>query len=145
MVDDIGVDVVKIGMLGMFDFVDMVWCLFEILLCGVLVVFDLVMVVISGDVLSVVGMVWVMVELLLLVVFVIFNLFELEVFGGEVVIFVCVFVLLIKGGYVVGDMIVDCLFIGVGEVVCWEDMCIMIISIYGIGCMLVSGIVIGFV
>lgn len=76
MVEDIGVDVVKIGMLYNVEVVcivvDVICCY-----CFVYVVFDLVMVVISGDCFVVEDMMVVFVcELFLLVIFVIFNFDE---------------------------------------------------------------------
>ena len=143
VVDDIGVDAVKIGMLGTPDLADTVRRLLETLPRGVPVVLDPVMVATSGDALSAAGTARAMVDLLPLSALVTPNLPELDALGGEAAILAHAPALLVKGGHAEGEAIVDRLLTPAGEIARWEDTRIATTSTHGTGCTLASGIATG--
>src|ERR1700712_4002557 len=120
VVDDIGVDAVKLGMLGTPELVEAVARLLATLPPGVPVVFDPVMVATSGDALSTHGTAAAMRRILPLSALVTPNLPELAALGGEDAILADAPALLIKGGHGEGPTIVDRLLTREGEAVRWE-------------------------
>ena len=142
-VDDIGVDAVKLGMLGTPELVAKVAGLLATLSTGVPVVFDPVMVATSGDSLSASGTAQAMRALLPLATLVTPNLPELEALGGEAAILAEAPALLIKGGHADGPTITDRLLTRAGETARWEDARIETTSTHGTGCTLASAIACG--
>lgn len=143
VVDDIGVDAVKIGMLGRAELADAVHDLLLTLPDEVPVVFDPVMVATSGGVLADAGTTEAMQRLLALATIATPNLPELEVLGGEAAVASRAPTVLVKGGHAEGDMIVDRLITREGEVARWEDPRIQTTSTHGTGCTLASAIATG--
>lgn len=143
VVDDIGVDAVKIGMLGTPDLVNAVARLLETLPRDVPVVFDPVMVATSGDALSREGTAAAMRCILPLSALVTPNLPELEALGGVDEILAEAPAVLVKGGHAEGPTILDRLLTGEGEIARWEDTRIQTTSTHGTGCTLASAIATG--
>ena len=140
---DIGVDAVKIGMLGTAELVDTVAGLLRELPAGVPVVFDPVLVATSGDPLSAGGTAAAMRAILPLSALVTPNLPELEALGGEAAILAEAPALLVKGGHGEGATIADRLLTRDGEIAHWEDARIDTTSTHGTGCTLASAIATG--
>lgn len=140
VVDDIGVDAVKIGMLGSAELVESVERLLRGLPEGVPVVFDPVMVATSGDDLNRAGTTAAMKRLLPLATVVTPNLPEAEALGGEQAIATSGCAVLVTGGHGEGDRIVDRLVTRSGEIARWEDSRIETTSTHGTGCTLASAI-----
>ncbi len=143
VVDDIGVDAVKIGMLGRPDLVETVAALLRTLPPGTPVVFDPVMVATSGDALYEDGTVQAMERIMPLATLVTPNLPELEALGGEAAILASAPAVLVKGGHGAGDLMVDRLVTRKGEVARWEGGRIDTTSTHGTGCTLASAIATG--
>lgn len=143
VVDDIGVDAVKIGMLGTPDLVGTVARLLESLPREVPVVFDPVMVATSGDALSTDGTARAMQGILPLSALVTPNLPELEALGGAEAILAEAPAVLVKGGHAEDATIVDRLLTREGEAARWEDARIATTSTHGTGCTLASAIATG--
>lgn len=143
VVDDIGVDAVKIGMLGTPDLVSTVANLLETLPRDVPVVFDPVMVSTSGDPLSSAGTAQAMRRLLPLAALVTPNLPELAALGGESSILAVAPAVLVKGGHADGPVIRDRLITRGGEETSWQDDRIATTSTHGTGCTLASAIATG--
>lgn len=143
VVDDIGVDAVKIGMLGTAELANTVHDLLLTLPHDVPVVFDPVMVATSGGALAGAGTVEAMQRLLQLATVVTPNLPELEALGGEAAVLAQAPVVLVKGGHASGDIIIDRLLTPKGEVARWEDQRIQTTSTHGTGCTLASSIATG--
>ena len=143
VVDDIGVDAVKIGMLGTAELANTVRDLLLTLPRDVPVVFDPVMVATSGGVLAEAGTVGAMRQLLKLATVVTPNLPELETLGGEAAVLAQAPAMLVKGGHADGDTIIDRLVTREGEVARWQDTRIETTSTHGTGCTLASAIATG--
>ena len=143
VVEDIGVDAVKIGMLGTPELVEAVAALLESLPREVPVVFDPVMVATSGDALNREGTAQAMRCILPLSALVTPNLPELEALGGAGAILAEAPALLIKGGHAEGSAIVDRLLTRDGEAARWEGERIETTSTHGTGCTLASAIATG--
>jgi hydroxymethylpyrimidine/phosphomethylpyrimidine kinase len=143
VVDDIGVDAVKIGMLATPELVAAVADLLETLPRGIPVVFDPVMIATSGDALSREGTAEAMRRLLPLARLVTPNLPELEALGGTAAILAKAPAVLIKGGHAAGPTILDRLVTRDGEAGRWEDQRIETTSTHGTGCTLASAIATG--
>lgn len=143
VVDDIGVDAVKIGMLGTPELVETVAKLLQTLPDQVPVVFDPVMVATSGDALSRDGTAQAMRRILPLAALVTPNLPELEALGGAEAILGAAPAVLIKGGHAEGPTILDRLLTRDGEAARWEDERIETTSTHGTGCTLASAIATG--
>ena len=138
VVSDIGVDAVKIGMIGSAETVHAVAdCLID-LDCPI--VFDPVMVATSGSALADVETISAFRDLIDIATVTTPNLPELEALGGVAVIDSP---LLIKGGHADGDLIVDCLIADGREVMRWEASRIETRSTHGTGCTLASAIATG--
>ena len=143
VVDDIGVDAVKLGMLGTPELAETVARLLATLPSGVPVVFDPVMAATSGDALSAEGTAAAMRRILPLSTLVTPNLPELAALGGEAAILLDAPTVLIKGGHGEGPTIVDRLVSRAGEIARWEDRRIETTSTHGTGCTLASAIATG--
>lgn len=143
VVSDIGVDAVKIGMLGTAELVGLVADLLGELPQGTPVVFDPVLVATSGDALSSGGTAAAMQALLPLAALVTPNLPELAALGGEAAILARAPALLVKGGHAEGETMIDRLLTAEGEVARWEDSRIDTTSTHGTGCTLASAIATG--
>lgn len=143
VVDDIGVDAVKLGMLGTPELVEAVAHLLRTLPSKIPVVFDPVMVATSGDALSSTGTARAMRAILPLAALVTPNLPELEALGGAEAILAGAPALLIKGGHASGATITDRLLTRDGEIARWEDPRIETTSTHGTGCTLASAIAAG--
>ena len=143
VVSDIGVDAVKIGMLGEPGLVDCVAGLLRTLPAGVPVVFDPVMVATSGAALNADGTTAAMVRLMPLATVVTPNLPELEALGGVEAVLAQAPAVLAKGGHAEGDVLVDRLLTRDGEAARWQDSRIATTSTHGTGCTLASAIATG--
>ena len=143
VVDDIGVDAVKIGMLGSAGLAHAVADLLESLPRAVPVVFDPVMVATSGAALAGDGTIAAMARLLPLASVVTPNLPELAALGGEAALLRQCRAVLVKGGHGDGDLLTDRLLMGAGEVARWTDSRIDTTSTHGTGCTLASAIATG--
>jgi hydroxymethylpyrimidine/phosphomethylpyrimidine kinase len=143
VVDDIGVDAVKLGMLGTPELVMMAAGLLETLPPGVPIVFDPVMVATSGGALNADGTVNAMRAILPLATLVTPNLPELAALGGPEPILAEAPAVLIKGGHGTGPTVVDRLLTRDGEIARWEDSRIETTSTHGTGCTLASAIATG--
>ncbi|QDZ08710.1 bifunctional hydroxymethylpyrimidine kinase/phosphomethylpyrimidine kinase [Sphingomonas panacisoli] len=140
VVNDIGVDAIKIGMLGRPELVEMVWDLLIGLPNGLPIVFDPVMVATSGDALNEQGTAAAMHRLLDLATIATPNLSELDALGGETVILEHGCALLVKGGHGDSDLITDRLVELDGTETRWESHRIDTTSTHGTGCTLASAI-----
>ena len=140
VVDDIGVDAVKIGMLGRGDLVDCVAGLLRTLPAGTPVVFDPVMVATSGAALNADGTTAAMARLMQLATVVTPNLPELEALGGIEAILAHAPAVLAKGGHAEGETVIDRLLTREGEAARWQDSRIETTSTHGTGCTLASAI-----
>ena len=138
---DIGVDVVKIGMLGSAAIAHLVADRLEQL--GLPVVFDPVMVATSGGLLADAATVAAFERLIALASVVTPNLPELEALGGEALVLGKARARLIKGGHAASDTIVDRLLGPQGEVARWSDSRIETRHTHGTGCTLASAIATG--
>lgn len=143
VVKDIGIDAVKIGMLGTPDLVNTVADLLETLPRSIPVIFDPVMVSTSGDALNRDGTAEAMRRILPLSALVTPNLPELEALGGVEAILAAAPAVLVTGGHAQGPTIVDCLLTPEGEAARWEDQRIATTSTHGTGCTLASAIATG--
>jgi hydroxymethylpyrimidine/phosphomethylpyrimidine kinase len=142
-VDDIGVDAVKIGMLGRPELADAVADLLLTLSPGTPVVFDPVMVATSGVGLNSTGTAAAMQRLLPLATLVTPNLPELEALGGIEAILALAPAVLVKGGHGEGKMLTDILVTRAGEAARWEELRIDTRHTHGTGCTLASAIATG--
>lgn len=138
VVSDIGVDAVKIGMIGSAETARAVAdCLID-LSCPI--VFDPVMVATSGSELADAETIAAFRDLIDIATVTTPNLPELEALGGVGAIDSPVFV---KGGHGDGSLIVDRLIADDREVACWEDERIETRSTHGTGCTLATAIATG--
>jgi hydroxymethylpyrimidine/phosphomethylpyrimidine kinase len=138
VVKDIGVDAVKIGMIGSAATAHAVADRLETL-C-VPIVFDPVMTATSGSRLADPATIGAFERLMRIATVTTPNLPELGALGGEAAM---KGMTLIKGGHGAGDMIVDRLIGPIGEVARWEGERIDSTSTHGTGCTLASGIATG--
>jgi hydroxymethylpyrimidine/phosphomethylpyrimidine kinase len=141
VVSDIGVDAVKIGMIGNAATAHAVAdCLAE-LSCPI--IFDPVMVATSGAVLADADSIEAFERLMRLAMLTTPNLPELEALGGKDALLAQSFHLLIKGGHADGDDIVDRLHLAPGQNESWSDVRIQTRNTHGTGCTLASAIATG--
>ena len=140
-VSDIGVDAVKIGMLGSAATAHAVAEALEQL--GVPIVFDPVMVATSGDVLANAQTIAAFARLLRIATVTTPNLPELAALGGEAAVIAHGCALLAKGGHDVGDTVTDRLIAAEGEVARWSARRIATRSTHGTGCTLASAVATG--
>jgi len=142
---DIGVDAIKIGMIGSAEAAAAVAeRLARPDLSGAPVVFDPVMVSTSGSVLADAATIRAFEALLARAALVTPNLGELAALGGEEAILAHGCALLVKGGHGEGEMVTDRLFEpDGGEVARWEAPRIETPHTHGTGCTLASAIATG--
>lgn len=141
-IDDIGVDAVKIGMIGAADTAHWVADALE-RLDGVPVVFDPVMVATSGSVLADAATIAAFARLMRVAAVTTPNLPELEALGGEDAVLAHGGALLVKGGHAPGDTVTDRLVGQGGEIARWSDPRIATPHTHGTGCTLASAIATG--
>lgn len=141
VVSDIGVDAVKIGMIGNAATAHAVAdCLAE-LSCPI--IFDPVMVATSGAVLADGDTIAAFERLMRLATLTTPNLPELKALGGRDALLAQSFPLLIKGGHADGDDIVDALYLAPGKNESWSDARIQTRNTHGTGCTLASAVATG--
>jgi hydroxymethylpyrimidine/phosphomethylpyrimidine kinase len=138
VVHDIGVDAIKIGMIGSAATAHAVADRLEAL--DVPIVFDPVMVATSGAALADDDTIAAFARLMRIAAVTTPNLPELRALGGKTAIPGMV---LIKGGHCEGDRIIDRLIGPDGEVAVWEGGRIKTSSTHGTGCTLASAIATG--
>lgn len=141
VVGDIGVDAVKIGMIGSAGTAVAVADRLEQL--AVPIVFDPVMVATSGAVLADEATIAVFERLMRMASVVTPNLPELAALGGEAAVLAHGCHLLVKGGHGVGNEIVDRLLAPAGSSREWRDRRIDSVNTHGTGCTLASAIAVG--
>jgi len=139
-VSDIGVDAVKIGMLGSAAIAHIVADRLDGI--GVPVVFDPVMIATSGGVLADAETIAAFDRLMALAALTTPNLPELAALGGEGAVLGKTGALLIKGGHGEGDALTDRL-IARGEETVWHSARIATRHTHGTGCTLASAIATG--
>ncbi len=140
VVGDIGVDAVKIGMIGSADTAVAVAERLEAM-PGVPVVFDPVMIATSGSVLADFATIAAFGRLIRLATVVTPNLPEMAALGGDPMALGTA--VLVKGGHGDGDSIVDRLFMPDGSELRWEGARIETRYNHGTGCTLASAIAVG--
>ena len=140
VVRDIGVDAVKIGMLGSAETASAVADALERPRLSVPIVFDPVMVATSGDTLADTATIAGFARLMRLATLVTPNLPELDALGGEEAILGHGGALLVKGGHGDGDALIDRLLTRDGEIARWSSARIATRSTHGTGCTLASAI-----
>ena len=138
---DIGVDAVKIGMLGSAAVASVVSGRLEGL--SVPIVFDPVMVATSGGMLADSETIAAFARLMRLAALVTPNLPELAALGGVDVVLEQASAVLVKGGHGDGDTLVDRLVTRDGEAARWESPRIVTRHTHGTGCTLASAIATG--
>jgi hydroxymethylpyrimidine/phosphomethylpyrimidine kinase len=135
VVSDIGVDAVKIGMIGSAETANAVADRLEGL--SVPIIFDPVMVATSGSVLADGATIAAFERLMRIATLTMPNLPELEALGGEDSL---IGLTLIKGGHGEGNTIIDRLIGPDGEIARWTGKRIDTTSTHGTGCTLASAI-----
>ena len=141
VIDDIGVDAVKIGMLGSAAVARAVAA--ELAGIGVPVVLDPVMVATSGAVLADTDTIAAFRDIMAFTLVTTPNLPELDALGGLKALTDWGETVLVKGGHGEGETLVDRLVGPQGEIARWEDPRIDTTSTHGTGCTLASGIATG--
>lgn len=141
VVSDIGVDAVKIGMIGNAETAHAVADSLSELSCPI--VFDPVMVASSGAILADDDTISAFERLMRLATLTTPNLPELEALGGRAALLERHIPLLIKGGHGAGDQIVDRLDLAIGQSRDWSDARIETRNTHGTGCTLASAIATG--
>lgn len=141
VVSDIGVDAVKIGMIGSAETAHAVADSLADLSCPI--VFDPVMVASSGAILADDDTISAFERLMRLATITTPNLPELEALGGREALLERHIPLLIKGGHAEGEHIVDELAVAVSQGVLWTDERIETRNTHGTGCTLASAIATG--
>ena len=138
VVTDIGIDAIKIGMIGSAETAHAV----ADVLAGLTVpiVFDPVMVATSGDTLADADTIAAFERLMKLATVVTPNLPELDALGGEATVLAHGCALLVKGGHGGGERLIDRLIEGGGVEAQWESARIDTTSTHGTGCTLASAI-----
>ncbi|MDE2404976.1 MAG: bifunctional hydroxymethylpyrimidine kinase/phosphomethylpyrimidine kinase [Sphingomonadales bacterium] len=138
---DIGVDAVKIGMLGSAAIAHVVADRIEAL--DVPVVFDPVMVATSGGVLADAETIAAFARLMRRSTVTTPNLPELAALGGEPAVLADAPAVLVKGGHGTADTLVDRLLSLDGEIARWETPRLATVHTHGTGCTLASAIACG--
>ena len=141
VVSDIGVDAVKIGMIGNAETAHAVADSLSDLSCPI--IFDPVMVATSGAVLADADTISAFERLMRLATLTTPNLPELEALGGKDALLARRFPFLLKGGHADGDEIIDELLLAPGQSERWSDARIHTRSTHGTGCTLASAIATG--
>jgi len=139
---DIGVDAVKIGMIGSAETARAVADRLEAM-PGVPIVFDPVMVATSGAALADDTTIAAFARLMRIATVTTPNLLELAALGGEAAVLAGSAALLVKGGHGEGDEIVDRLILADGSEARWADTRIDTPHSHGTGCTLASAIATG--
>lgn len=143
VIDDIGVDAVKIGMLADPTLVLAVRDLLFMVPDEVPIIIDPVMLATSGDALNSRGTAASLSELFSFATLITPNLPELESLGGEAALLAHGCTVLVKGGHGEGDVITDRLINADGEVARWSDRRIDTRHTHGTGCTLSAAIACG--
>jgi hydroxymethylpyrimidine/phosphomethylpyrimidine kinase len=138
VVSDIGVDAVKIGMIGSAETALAVAD--SLLDIGCPIIFDPVMVATSGSALADDATIAAFQDLMAIATLTTPNLLELMALGGEEALAGSV---LVKGGHGDGDLITDRLLTDGREVARWQDPRIITRSSHGTGCTLATAIATG--
>lgn len=141
VIDDIGVDAVKIGMVGSAATAQGVAALLETLAAPV--VFDPVMIATSGSVLADAATVAAFDRLMAIATVVTPNLPELAALGGVARVRALGPALLVKGGHGEGAMVEDRLIAADGTETIWTHPRVDTRHAHGTGCTLASGIATG--
>jgi len=141
VVSDIGVDAVKIGMIGNADTAHAVADCLSDLSCPI--IFDPVMVATSGAMLADADTISAFERLMRLATLTTPNLPEMEALGGKDALLAQRFPLLLKGGHADGDEIIDELHLAPGQSESWRDARIQTRSTHGTGCSLATAIATG--
>ena len=141
VVSDIGVDAVKIGMIGNAATAHAVADSLSDLSCPI--IFDPVMVATSGAVLADPDAIAAFERLMRIATLTTPNLPELEALGGKDALLGRRIPLLIKGGHADGDDIIDTLHLAPGQHESWSDARIKTRNTHGTGCTLASAIATG--
>lgn len=141
VVSDIGVDAVKIGMIGNADTAHAVADCLSDLSCPI--IFDPVMVATSGAMLADADTISAFERLMRLATLTTPNLPEMEALGGKDALLARRFPLLLKGGHADGDEIIDELHLAPGQSESWRDARIQTRSTHGTGCSLATAIATG--
>jgi hydroxymethylpyrimidine/phosphomethylpyrimidine kinase len=139
---DIGVDAVKIGMIGSAETAHAVADRLEAM-PGIPIVFDPVMAATSGALLADDATIAAFARLMRIATVTTPNLPELAALGGEAAVRAGSAAFLVKGGHGGGDEIVDRLILADGSEVRWADTRIDTRHSHGTGCTLASAIAIG--
>ena len=139
VISDIGVDAVKIGMIGSADTADAVADRLAQLI-DVPIIFDPVMVATSGSVLTDEATIAVFERLMALATLVTPNIPELAALGGEQIAIRFDTHVLAKGGHGEGAMLTDRLIGPQGLVKSWSNARIETIHTHGTGCTLASAV-----
>jgi hydroxymethylpyrimidine/phosphomethylpyrimidine kinase len=140
-ISDIGVDAVKIGMLGSPEVAEAV--AERLAGIGVPIVLDPVMVASSGAALADAATVAALDRLMRIATLVTPNLPELDALGGLPMLIDKGLTVLVKGGHGEGDEIVDRLVGPEGEIAAWTGRRIDTRHTHGTGCTLASAIAVG--
>lgn len=143
VVSDIGLDAVKIGMLGNAPLAQTVADLLASLPGQVPIIFDPVMVSTSGSALADADTVAAFARLMRMAALVTPNLPELEALGGEQAVRAMGCNLLVKGGHAEGDLLTDRLIEADGTEHIWSDTRIDTRHTHGTGCTMASAIATG--
>jgi hydroxymethylpyrimidine/phosphomethylpyrimidine kinase len=141
VVSDIGINAVKIGMIGSAETADAVADSLSGLSCPI--IFDPVMVATSGSVLADADTISAFGRLMSLATLTTPNLPELAALGGLGDLIARRVPLLVKGGHGDGDQVIDELHIAPGQSESWSDQRIETRSTHGTGCTLASAIATG--
>ena len=141
VVSDIGVDAVKIGMIGNADTAHAVADSLSELSCPI--IFDPVMVATSGAVLADADTISAFERLMRLATLTTPNVPELKALGGKDALLARRIPLLLKGGHAEGEDIVDELHLALGQSTTWSDQRIETRSTHGTGCTLATAIATG--
>lgn len=141
VVRDIGVDAVKIGMIGGAETAAAVADWLE--KCDAPIVFDPVMVASSGAALADSQTIASFERLMALATVSTPNLPELDALGGEAKATSVAPALLVKGGHGAGDVLTDRLVNATGEIASWSGTRIATTSTHGTGCTLSTAIAVG--
>jgi hydroxymethylpyrimidine/phosphomethylpyrimidine kinase len=141
VVSDIGVDAVKIGMIGNADIAHAVADCLSDLSCPI--IFDPVMVATSGAMLADADTISAFERLMRLATLTTPNLPEMEALGGKDALLARRFPLLLKGGHADGDEVIDELHLAPGQSESWRDARIQTRSTHGTGCSLATAIATG--
>lgn len=143
VIRDIGVDAIKIGMLGSKENAIVVAERLSGLAGHIPIVFDPVMVATSGTSLADQETVEAFTRLMRIATLTTPNLPELEALGGQGVALAHTQALLVKGGHAEGSSVTDRLMIRDGDCFEWQDTRIDTPHTHGTGCTLASAIATG--